>query len=168
MNVVMLHNGVSMLTSRGSMAVNTHANWVSGRNIYGDDDSCLSMEGCEHTYLFHWSPNLEKKPKEKHIIRSLENQHKQLSKEYKDVSNTMWIVIGGCPQVQPQRRVCTTCLNGWGSRIIIIMGRTHAHCTFWFPNDFVFSQCLDYCLILLNSCIFIFDMWWKSQSGAMC
>lgn len=101
--VIMLDNGVANINFKGFMVDNTHANQVYVRKIYG----------------FHWFTNMGKRT-QKHIRLSLQQQSKQLCKEYKDTKSMeatdikyLVIMLNDCPQVQPQRRACTCNLLKW-------------------------------------------------------
>ena len=54
------------------------------RAIYRDGDPSLPMVAREHICLFHWSASLDKVT-QKYIKPSLQFQHKQICKDYKDV-----------------------------------------------------------------------------------
>ena len=65
------------------MADNAQALWNAMRMIYGDSDPTLPMVAHERTCLFHWSTSFDKVT-QKYIKPSLQFQHKQLCKDYKD------------------------------------------------------------------------------------
>jgi hypothetical protein len=54
------------------------------RAIYGDGDQSLPMVARDRTCFFHWSASLDKVT-QKYIKSSLQFQHKQICKDYKDV-----------------------------------------------------------------------------------
>ena len=83
LNIVMAENEVLTVNFKGFMADNTQANWNAVIKIYGGGDLSLSMVGRECTCLFHWSQNLDNVT-QKYIKASLQFQHKQLCKDYKD------------------------------------------------------------------------------------
>jgi len=83
LNTVMAENGVLTVNFKGFMADSAQANWNAVRKIYGGGDPSLPMVGRERTCLFHWSQNLDKVT-QKYIKASLQFQHKQLCKDYKD------------------------------------------------------------------------------------
>jgi hypothetical protein len=56
------------------------------RKIYGDGDPSVPLEGRERTYFFHWCANLDKIT-QKHIRPSLQHEHKQFCKDYKDAKS---------------------------------------------------------------------------------
>ena len=65
--------------------------------IYSDGDPTLFMVAHEHTYFFQWSASLDKVT-QKYIKPSLQFEHKQLCKDYKDAKiiydvETMYYVI---------------------------------------------------------------------------
>lgn len=84
--VIMLENGVANVNFKGFMVDNTHAKQLSVRKIYGDSDPYVSMEGRQHTCLFHCFTNLDKIT-QKHIRPPLQQESKQLYKEYKDTKS---------------------------------------------------------------------------------
>jgi hypothetical protein len=86
LNVVMLENGVPNVNFKGFMADSAQANWIVVRKIYGDGDTSVPLEGRERTCLFDWSANLDKIT-QKHIRPSLQHEHKQLCKDYKDAKS---------------------------------------------------------------------------------
>ena len=86
LNVVMLDNDVPNVNFKGFMADNAQANWIVVRKIYGDGDPLIPLEGRELTCFFHWSANLDKIT-QKHIRPSLQHEHKQLCKDYKDAKS---------------------------------------------------------------------------------
>ena len=65
------------------MANNAQANWNAMRKIYEDGDPSLPMvvHGC--VCLFHWFASLDKVTK-KYIKPSLQFEHNQICKDYKD------------------------------------------------------------------------------------
>ena len=65
------------------MANNTQANLNVVRMIYENGDPSLPMVACERTCLLHWSTSLDKVTQQ-HIRLSLQFQHKQICKDYKD------------------------------------------------------------------------------------
>ena len=65
------------------MADSAQANWNAVRTIYGNGDPSLPMVARERTCLFHWSASLDKVT-QKYIKSSLQFQHKQICKDYKD------------------------------------------------------------------------------------
>ena len=83
LNVVMAENGVPKTNFKGFMADNAQANWNAVRMVYGDGDPSLPMVARERTCLFHWSASLDKVT-QKYIKPSLQFQHKQICKDYKD------------------------------------------------------------------------------------
>jgi hypothetical protein len=86
LNAVMLENGVPNVNFKGFMADSAQANWIAVRKICGDGDTSVPLEGRERTCLFHWSANLDKIT-QKHIRPSLQHEHKQLCKDYKDAKS---------------------------------------------------------------------------------
>lgn len=68
---------------KGFMANSGQANCNMVKMICGDGDSNLPMVACEHTCLFHRSTSLDKMI-QKYIKPSLQFQHKQISKNYKN------------------------------------------------------------------------------------
>ena len=74
---------MSKVNFKGFMADSIQANWNVARNIYNEGDLSLPMVGRERTCLFHWSQSLNKVT-QKYIKTSLQFQHKQLCKDYKD------------------------------------------------------------------------------------
>ena len=83
LNYVIAEHDVPNVNFKGFMVDSAQANWNAVKTIYGDGDSSLSMVARERTYLFHWSANLDKVP-QKYIKPSLQFQHKQICKDYKD------------------------------------------------------------------------------------
>ena len=83
LNVVMAENGVPKTNFKGFMADSAQANWNAVRRVYGDGDPSLPMVARERTCLFHWSASLDKVT-QKYIKPSLQFQHKQICKDYKD------------------------------------------------------------------------------------
>ena len=86
LNVVMLENGIPNVNFKGFMVDSAHANWIAVRKNYGDGDPSIPLEGHERTCLFHWSAKLDKIT-QKHILPSLQHEHKQLSKDYNDAKS---------------------------------------------------------------------------------
>jgi hypothetical protein len=80
----MAENGVLNVNFKGFMADSAQANWNAVKTIYGDGDPNLPMVARERTCLFHWSVSLDKVT-QKYIKPSLQFQHKQICKDYKDV-----------------------------------------------------------------------------------
>lgn len=81
---VMLKNDVMYVIIKGFTADNAYSNCIVMRKIYNGYDPSIHMEGHEGTHLFHWSTNMDKITKKKHIKPSFKHQHKQLCKEYND------------------------------------------------------------------------------------
>jgi hypothetical protein len=82
----MLENGVPNVNFKGFVADSAQANSIVVRKIYGDGDPSVPLEGRERTCFFHWSANLDKIT-QKHIRPSLQHEHKQLCKDYKDAKS---------------------------------------------------------------------------------
>lgn len=68
---------------KGFMANRSQANWNAMRKIYGGGDPRMPMVNHEHTCLFHWSASVDKVT-HNYIKPSLQFQHKQICKDYKD------------------------------------------------------------------------------------
>ena len=83
LNVVMVENDVSKVNFKRFMTDNAQANWNAVRMIYGDGDPTLPMVVRERTCLFHWYASLDNVI-QKYIKPSLQFQHKQICKDYKD------------------------------------------------------------------------------------
>ena len=66
------------------MADSAQANWNAVRIVYGGGDPTVLMENRERTCLFNWS--LEKHTKAD-IRGDLQEQHRQLCKQYKNASS---------------------------------------------------------------------------------
>jgi hypothetical protein len=65
------------------MADSAQANWNAVREIYGNGDPSLPMVARERTCLFHWFASLDNVT-QKYSKPSLQFQHKQIWKDYKD------------------------------------------------------------------------------------
>ena len=83
LNLVMTNNGVSNVNFKGFMADSVQANWNAVRIIYGVVDLSLPLVARERTRIFYWSASLDKVT-QKYIKPSLQFQHKQLCKDYKN------------------------------------------------------------------------------------
>jgi hypothetical protein len=83
LNSVMSENGVSKLNFKGFMADSAQTNWNAVKNIYDEGDPSLPMVCCERTCLFYWLQNLDSVT-QKYTKTSLQFQHNQLCKNYKD------------------------------------------------------------------------------------
>ena len=83
LNFIMADNGVPSVNFKGFLANSAQANWNAVRIIYGDGDPSLPMVTCELTYFFHQSASLDKVT-QMYIKPSLQFQHKQICKNYKD------------------------------------------------------------------------------------
>ena len=79
----MAENNVPNINFKGFITNSAQANWNAVRTIYRDDDPSLPMVTRERTYLFYWSASLDKVT-QKYIKPSLQFQHKQICKCYKE------------------------------------------------------------------------------------
>lgn len=77
----MVKNGVPKVHFKGFMANTSQTNWNDFKKICGDGNPCLTMVGRE--CLVHWSPSLYRVT-QKYIKPSIQFQHKQIGKDYKD------------------------------------------------------------------------------------
>ena len=83
LNYVMAENGVPNVNFKGFMTDNAQVSWNAVRKIYRDGEPRLPIVDHEHTCLFYWSVSLDKVT-DKYINPSLQFQHKQTCKDYKD------------------------------------------------------------------------------------
>ena len=79
----MVGNWVVDVNFKGFMDDSAQANFNAMRTIYEDGDSSLPMVSRERRCLFHWFASLDKMI-QKYIKPSLQFQHKQICKDYKD------------------------------------------------------------------------------------
>ena len=86
LNSVVLRNGLDSIQFKGFMADSAQANWNAVQIVYGGGDPTVPMENHERTCLFHWTQSLEKHTKAD-IRGDLQEQHRQLCKQYKNASS---------------------------------------------------------------------------------
>ena len=100
LNSVVQRHGVDDIQFKGFMANSAQANWNTVQIVYGGGDPTVPMEERKRTCLFHWTQSLEKHTKA-NIRGDLQEQHRQLCKQYRIVSS------------MEDAKLCYFAINAW-------------------------------------------------------